>query len=118
VQVKRVEVNRVKDGVKDPVVVWVKDSQDHSHPEQACQCVVSVVHLGWGDPVPVVVHVNPNRLTETLLPNNNRDRDLHIDPVSRHRELVVAQECREGQVTTNATCNSVSSKRQGVPAQL
>jgi hypothetical protein len=36
------------------VVVWVKDSQDHSHREQACRCAVSVVHLGWVDRVPVV----------------------------------------------------------------
>jgi hypothetical protein len=43
-------------------------NQDHR--EEACRCAVSVVHLGWADPVPVVA-----------------------------------------QVTTNACCNSVSSKR-------
>ena len=38
---------------EDPeeVVVWVKDSQDHRHREQACRYEVSVVHLGWVDRV-------------------------------------------------------------------
>lgn len=45
--------------------------------EQACRCVVSVVHLGWVDPVPVVVFVQ-------LL-----CQDVASGPV------VAAQECRE-----------------------
>ena len=59
-QVKRVEVNQ----------------QDHRG--EACRCVVSVVHLGWADPVRGVV------LVQMLC------QDVALCPV-----VAAAQECRE-----------------------
>ena len=90
----------------------VKDSQDHSHREQACRCAVSVVHLGWADPVPGVVTTEvPCKVTcqsdnpvNTTLRKGSRElvamfRQLSCRDVAscQHRVLLVvaAEERRE-----------------------
>ncbi len=86
------------------MVVWVKDSQDHSHREQACRCVVLVVHLGWvdrewlvvGNPVkdgvkdPVVV--DPSDRSNLLVVVTTQGSQV----VAGYSNLLpAAQECRE-----------------------
>ena len=67
--------------------------------EQACRCVVSVVHLGWGDPVPV-----EGRETTNACCNNVSSKRLRRELVVFVQlscqgvascPVVAAQECRE-----------------------
>lgn len=91
---------------EDPeqVVVWVKDRQDHSHPEQACQCVVSVVHLGWVDPVPVD-HSDRSNLSVVVTTQGSQ-------VVAGYSNLLpAAQECREAHPQVCVACCSRSVSR-------
>jgi hypothetical protein len=85
------------------VVVWVKDSQDHSHREQACRCAVSVVHLGWVDPVPVVAQVTTNACCNSVSNKRLRQERVVVFGQLSCRDVascpvVAAQECREQRI--------------------